>query len=205
MNRTMKTFVAVMAVGFIGCSIVCERAQALPSITGSIGFTGPASASGASPGSPINITFTNPWQVAGFPAPTGTYAGIPGTTLANFANFSFTGDGAGASLVASTMPEWSFSFNGINYSFDLLTLTTGHTESSGGVGSMAFTGTGTVHADGFEDTPASWGLHGSGQGFNFELSGSTTAAIPEGGVLSLLGLGFALLAGKGLFGKRKSI
>jgi len=112
---------------------------------------------------------------------------------------------AGALLVAPTMPEWSFLFNGINYSFDLLTLTTGHTESIGGVGSMAFTGTGTVHADGFEDTPASWGLHGSGQGFNFELSGSTTAAIPEGGVLSLLGLGFALLAGKGLFGKRKSI
>jgi hypothetical protein len=200
MNKTMKTVLTAVAIAFLGCSVLSERAQALPQITGDIGFFGAAAASGASPGFPVTITFTNPWSVL---SGTGDYAGVPFGTPATFTNFSFTGDGAGATLGAANTPEWSFSFGGVNYSFDLLSLTNGHTGASAGGTSMAFSGIGTVHATGFEDTPATWALQGSGQGFNFTLSSSTTAAVPEGGVMSLLGLGLALLAGKGLLGRKR--
>jgi hypothetical protein len=125
-------------------------------------------------------------------------------TPATFTNFSFSGDGISAMLTAPNIPEWTFSFGGIDYSFDLLSLTNGHTALAQGLGSMAFSGTGTVHATGFSDTPATWSLEGSGQGLIFTLSSSTTASIPEGGVMSLLGLGFAIFASKSLLRKRKT-
>ena len=202
MNKTMKTILTTLAVALVGCGILCDQTQAAQ-ITGDIGFFGAASASGASPGSPVTIHFTNPWSVL---SGSSDYAGVPfGTSPVTFADFSFTGDGVGAALVAPKTPEWSFSFGGIDYSFDLLSLTNAHTQSASGVGSMAFTGVGTVHATGFDDTPATWSLQGSGEGFNFTLSSSTTSAVPEGGVMSLLGLGCAILAGRALIRKRKTV
>lgn len=199
----MKTVITALAVACLGCGILCQQTQAaLPQITGDVGFFGSATASGATPGTPVTIHFTNPWQVL---SGTVDYAAVPFGTPATFTDFSFTGDGISAALTAPTLPEWSFSFGGINYSFDLLSLTNGHTEvTPQGVGAMAFSGTGTVHATGFSDTPATWSLQGSGEGFNFTLSSSTTAAVPEGGVMSLLGLGFAIFASKSLLRKRKT-
>jgi hypothetical protein len=207
MNKTMKTVITALAVAFLGCGVLCEQTQAAGPITGDIGFFGSATASGASPGSPVTISFTNPgWEVLSV-SPGSTYdlGGAVFGTPATFTNFSFTGDGVTAALTAPTLPEWSFSLGGIDYSFDLLSLTNGHTEGIGGVGAMSFSGLGTVHATGFDDMPATWSLQGSGEGFNFILSGSTTASVPEGGVMSLLGLGFAILAGKSLLRKRKTV
>jgi hypothetical protein len=205
MNKTTKTVITALAVACLGCGIFCQQAQAapLPQIAGDVGFFGPATASGASPGTPVTIHFTNPWQVL---SGTIDYAGVPFGTSATFTDFSFTGDGITAALTAPSLPEWSFSFGGIDYSFDLLSLTNGHTEvTPQGVGAMSFSGIGTVHAMGFSDTPATWSLQGSGAGLIFTLSSSTTAAVPEGGVMSLLGLGFAILAGKTLLRKRKTV
>jgi hypothetical protein len=97
-------------------------------------------------------------------------------------------------LTGPVAPEWTFSFGGETFSFDLLALSNGHTEP----GSMAFSGTGTVHGTGvtaFDDTPATFSLQGSGADFNFILSGSTTSSVPEAGVTTSLLLGFGLLAG----------
>jgi hypothetical protein len=204
----MKTVLTAVAIAFLGCSVLSEQAQALPQVTGDIGFFGAAAVSGASPGFPVNVSFTNPgWIVLSVTTGSSYDAnGVVFGTPATFSNFSFTGDGATAALSPPVQvpAEWSFSLNGISYSFDLQSLTNGHTESANGVGAMAFSGVGVIHATGFDDTPATWALQGSGEGFQFTLSSSTTAAVPEGGVMSLLGLGFAFLAGKGLLGKRKS-
>jgi hypothetical protein len=59
---------------------------------------------------------------------------------------------------------------------------------------MSFTGTGIAHITGFDDTPASFALEGAGTGFDFILSTSTTATIPEGGNTAVLfAFGLALI------------
>ena len=188
MKKSINMMLAALAVALLSCGVLCEQAQAIP-INGSIEFFGSAKPSGTSPGSPITVAFTNPWRAL---AGIGDYAGVPFSTAATFTNLSFTGDGASAALTASVPALWSFSFGGINYSFDLLSLSNGHTDS----GSMSFSGNGLAHASGFDDTAASWALQGSGQRFAFTLSTSTTTAVgavPEGGTTVAL-FGIALLA-----------
>jgi hypothetical protein len=187
MKKTMNLGLVALAAASLSCGVFCDQAQAIPSpINGSIEFFGKATPSGSSPGSPISVVFTNPWHsLAGI----GDYAGVPFGTAATFTNFSFTGDGTGATLSAPVPALWSFSFGGISYSLDLLSLSNGHSSS----GSMAFSGSGTARATGFEDTPASWALQGAGQNFVFTLSSSTTTAagVPEGGTTAGL-FGIAL-------------
>ena len=200
MNKIMNTVVAGLAIALLGSGVLCEQAQAIP-ITGSVEFSGSAKPSGASPGLPISVHFTNPWHTL---AGNGVYSGIPSGTSATFNDFSFNGDGSLASLVGTVAPLWTFSFGGETYSFDLLALTNGHTEA----GSMSFSGTGMAHGSGvtaFDDTPATWSLEGSGTNFNFTLSSSTTSSIPEAGVTTLLLVGFGILSGYSLRRKRRAI
>jgi hypothetical protein len=187
MKKTMNVMLATLAVALVGCGVLCEQAQAIP-INGSVEFFGTGTPSGSSPGSPTTMVFTNPWKTL---LGIGVYAGVPFGTAATFTDFSFTGDGAGAALVGSVTPLWAVSFGGINYAFDLLALTNGHTAT----GSMSFTGTGTAHATGFDDTFATWAIQGSGNNFAFTISTSTTTSVggvPEGGTTVAL-FGIALL------------
>ena len=192
----MKRVLVTLGGFILGCSIFCEQTQADP-IVGSIQFFGGAVPSSSSGTAPVTLHFNNPWHTL---AATGIYAsaGVPFATPATFNDFSFMGDGELAALVAPDAPLWSFSFGGIDYSFDLLTLTNGHTDA----GSMSFTGTGIAHATGFDDTLASIALQGSGNNFSFEISTSTTASVPEVGVTPLLVLGFGLAAGSTLMRKK---
>src|SRR6476646_3522641 len=122
MKKTMNLGLAILAGAVLSCGVFCDQAQAIANpINGSIEFFGSATPSGSSPGSPINVVFSNPWHTL---AGTGDYAaaGIPFGTTTTFSNFSFTGDGTGASLTGSVVPLWSFSFNGISYSLDLHSL-----------------------------------------------------------------------------------
>ena len=191
MNKITKTVLAALAIGLLGSGVLCEQAQAIP-ITGSVEFFGSATPSGASPGLPISVHFTNPWQTL---AGNGVYAGIPSTS-ATFNDFSFTGDGSLASLVGTVTPLWTFSFAGETFSFDLHALTNGHTEA----GSMSFSGTGIAHGSGvtaFDDTPATIALQGSGQNFTFSISTSTTTStgVPDGGTsVGLLGIALVGIA-----------
>lgn len=192
MNKITNTVLAALAIVLLGSGVLCEQAQAIP-ITGSVEFFGSATPSGASPGLPISVHFTNPWQTL---SGNGVYVGIPFGTSATFTDFSFNGDGALASLVGTVAPLWTFSFGGETYSFDLLALTNGHTEA----GSMSFSGTGTAHGSGvtaFDDTPATIALQGSGQNFIFSISTSTTTStgVPDGGTsVGLLGIALVGIA-----------
>jgi hypothetical protein len=180
MNRTMKTILVILAGGLL----LCQQTQAAP-ISGAIEFFGSASASGPS-GPPDTIHFTNPWHTL---AATGTYSVVLTGTPTTFNDFSFIGDGAAATLLGPDTPIWTFTFGGSTYSFDLLALTNGHVDA----GSMAFAGTGIAHITGFDDTPASFALQGAGTGFDFTLSSSTTATIPEGSTTALFVLGLVLV------------
>jgi len=201
MNKTMKTGLTTLAVALLGCGVLCEQTQAAQ-IAGDIGFFGTASASGSSlAGPPVTITFSSNWLTL---SGTDVYAGIPLGTPATFSNFTFTGDGISALLSGTVTPEWTFSFGGETFSFDLLALTDAHTDQ----GAMAFSGTGTVRGIGvttFDDTPATWSLQGSGGEFNFTLSSSTTSSIPGAGVTTLLVLGFGVLAGYNFRQKRRAV
>jgi hypothetical protein len=181
MNTAMKTILAILAGGLL----LCQQTQAAP-ITGAIEFFGSASASGPSGTGQTDISFINPWHSL---ATTGSYNGVLTGTDTTFNNFSFTGDGTAATLIGNDSPIWTFNFGGSTYSFDLLALTNGHVEA----GSMAFTGIGIAHITGFNDTPASFALQGAGSGFDFTLSSSTTATIPEGSTTVLLVLGLLLV------------
>jgi hypothetical protein len=144
----------------------------LTAITGSTSFLGSAMASGPSGQGTTTVTFGSNWS---FVAGTGIYANIAFQTPAAFSNFSFTGDGTSVSLTAPVTSLWSLSFGGSSYSFDLLSLTDGHVEQ----GSMGFTGTGLLHATGYDDTLGTFGLTGSGNDFMYTLSFATLTAVPE--------------------------
>ena len=174
---------AVLATGLLSCGLFCQQAHA---ISGEIEFFGKARASGPSTGGLVTITFSNPgWKVL---SGTGGYAGVPFGTAAHFNNFSFTGDGTSAVLTAMVPAQWSFSFGGNLYTFNLEALTSAHVVS----GSMAFTGTGTTFVNGVNAGFGTWSLQGSSAGgFSFKLSSSTTA-VPDGGsAVALLGIALA--------------
>lgn len=168
--------------------LLCQLAS-LPangsSISGAIQFFGGASSSGPS-GPPTTIHFTNPWHSL---AGTGVYSSVPFGTPTQFMDFTFVGDGTLAVLTSPDLPLWTFSLGSSSYSFDLLQLTNGHAEP----GSMSFSGNGVVHASGYDDTPASFGLQGSGNSFEFALSSSTTASVvPEPGPTALFSCGLVV-------------
>lgn len=184
MNRTTKTILAALAIGLLGCGILCQQTQAVP-ITGDIEFFGNATASGPSGALPTTINFGNPWHSL---AGTDSYAGVPFGTPTTFNSFSFIGDGIAASLIGPDTPLWTFAVGAVTYSFDLLNLTNAHTDA----GSMAFTGEGIAHITGFDDTFATFGLQGAGSDFSFSISTSTTSTegVPENGAtIALLAIG----------------
>jgi hypothetical protein len=199
MRKTVNMILLGLAGALANCGFLCEQARAQSPIVGDIEFFGSTTPSGSSLGPLVVVHFNNPWQTL---AGTGIYAaaGIPFGTPATFNDFSFTGNGSTATLVGPGMPLWSFSFNNITYSFDLLNLTDGHTEP----GSISFTANGIAHATGFDDTFATIALQGAGNNFSFQISTSTTSSVPEAGVTALLGVGIALLAGHNFLQKRKA-
>jgi VPDSG-CTERM motif len=176
---------AVLATGLLSCGLFCQQAHAF---SGNIQFAGSAHASGPSGLGNTTIHFSNNWVVDAAIPPDGAYTGVLGGTPTVFHAFSFHGDGTGAVLNSAVSPQWSFTFNGHSYTFDLTSLTSGHTDSGG----MAFTGLGTAFIDNGQATAASWSLHGSGNNFIFKFSGSSTSAVPDGGsAVALLGIALA--------------
>ena len=184
-----KSVLATLAVGFISCALFSQQAHAF-SFGGSIEFGGAAKASRATKKgvTTTTLTFTNPWHVI---ADDGDYASVPASTAVTFNTIKYTGTGTSATLTAPVIPQWTFTFGGKTYSFDLTALTNAVVSST----AMSLAGTGTAHI-GSLSAPASWALQGTGTKFTFKFSSSTTTAVPDGGsAVALLGIALAGIEG----------
>jgi len=167
-----KIILAILATAFV-------TAQAY-AFSGTVGFSGTMSQS-TKKGVTTNH-FNAGWVTQ--PGNTGDYAVVPGGVSTTVNDFSFTGNNTlTPTLTAPVIPQWTFTYLGTTYSFDLTVLTSAF--SSGG--SISESGTGTAHIDG-QSAFATWSLDGTGRNFNFSASIHTTA-IPDGGsAVALLGL-----------------
>jgi hypothetical protein len=185
--KKAKAILILVACGLFMSGAFSQVSAGTP-ISGSISFFGSATASGSSGPGSTTITFGNNWD---FLTGTGIYSSILFLTPATFTNFSFTGDGLAAAVGGPIAPLWSLTYSGNTYTFDLLSLTSAHVTS----GDMAFTGNGLLHATGYDNTAASFGLTGSGNNYVFTLSFTTnTASVSEPSSASLVGVGLALCA-----------
>ncbi len=165
-------------------------------ITGAINFTGSGSATqtGSGAGQSTAIHFNNPFSVIGG---VGSYTGTTGSS-ATFTDFTFTGNGTfnNATLVGSPiLNEWSFTFNGRTYSFDLFAVDPANSQAN--ASSISLQGTGILRiTDGaslggvhFDPTSGSFALSGAGSNFQFTFLNASSSALPEGGsALALLGV-----------------
>ena len=194
---------AAKFASLFGCLVVTVvsigQLRAVPNtiVTGSASFGGSRTASGASGVGLTTVFFAPGWA---FQDGTGTFAGIMSQAATFASSFSFTGDGNSVVLSAPITNFWPFTFGGNTYSFNLSGLTNGHVQSD----VMAFSGTGTLFATGFDATPATFSINGTGPGdFTFQLSfvTNTATSTPDTGSTLLL-MSFGLV---GLFASRQRL
>lgn len=191
--KMMKILGSSLAIA----GLMTITAQAVP-ITGTISFTGDATATVAS--GTTTITPASPWTIIG-----GTidYSGVSGSV--SVFPIAYTGTGLGATLTSTVTPQWSFTILGTTYSFDLLNLISGST-TIGATTAVALSGTGVAHITGKDATFATWSLSGGGVGpgtltFAFETTSAIGRAVPDGGTtVALLG---AALSGLAWFNARR--
>ena len=172
MRPTLKMAKFMSLVGCLLLAVVSTgQLHAVPNtmINGSASFGGSTTASGPSGGGLTTMFFSPNWS---FLVGTGTYAGIPQTSANFTSSLSFTGDGNGVVLSAPVIDFWSFTSGGNVYSFELSALTNGHVQAN----TMSFTGTGTLFATGYDPTPATFSMNGTGENFAFQLSFVTNTA-----------------------------
>jgi len=188
----MKTKTSFI-VGAVALTVASISAQA-QSITGGIDFVG-----GATIDSQIGTatTFETFFGPSGSGGPVvqagagtfGSYAGVPGATVANFAApFDF----ASPTL---PFPLWTFSFGGVNYSFQVNTVTTDQqTVEPGGFAFINIGGVGTGNITGFAATPETWSITGTtanDSGLTIAI-GDSQIAVPEPSTFAFAGLGSLL-------------
>ena len=192
---------ATTLASLFGCLLLAiasiGQVRAVPNtqISGSASFFGTTTASGPSGAGLTTISFNPGWVFLN--NGTGTYAGLPQTSATFTPSFSFTGDGNGVVLSAPITDFWTFTVAGTTYSFNLSGLTNGHVQSD----TMAFSGGGTLFATGYDPTPATFSMNGTGTNFSFELSfvTNTGAGAPDtGSTLLLMSVGLI-----GLFACRR--
>jgi len=181
----MRKLFALALCG-LGLLALGSQAQATP-LTGEVHFAGlwnPTGGSGIGTATGIDFTTAPGFQIMIFG--TGDFA-LPGTGAA-FQNFDFL-------PVINPSPVlslWSFSSGGVDYSFDLESVAVAFQSGS----SLNLTGSGTLHATGFDDTPADWDFTGNSGSVIFSFS-ADNLAVPEPATLGLLGVGLVGLTAAG--------
>jgi hypothetical protein len=172
----MRKLFALALFG-LGLLALGTTAQAVP-ITGEIHFAGlwaPTGGTGIATATGIDFSAGGLESVL---AGTGNLS-VPMGTPVTFKNFTFAPfPGPGVPLL------WSFSAGGIDYSFDLNAVTV---PFQGGT-QLVLSGTGTLHATGFDDTEAIWDFTGNSGATLFSFS-TDNVAVPEPITVGLLGLG----------------
>jgi hypothetical protein len=183
-ESTMKKLTALLAGAAL--MLMATSAMAIP-ITGSIDFTG------AEILTPLSTSLVNATglkflsgEVHG--VHTGTFAPIAIDTAVTFNNLIFK---PAPTLVN---PFWTLTFLGTTYSFDLQTIAVDLQSAT----HLDLSGTGILHATGYDDTPGVWFYSTQGNGSTFSAQ-NTAAPVPEPATLLLLGAGFFGLA---IFSKR---
>jgi hypothetical protein len=178
-------------VGAVALTVACVSAQAQVAITGQINFTGGATIDAALPNATTFDSFFGPSGSggpvvqAGGGLPSGSYAGVPGNTVASFtAPFDFG---------SPTLPFalWSFNFGGQTYGFQVNSVTTDLQYSFGyiNIGGMG-TGTITGGSTTYKPTPEVWTITGTTASGGLTITiGDSNVAVPEPSTLAFGGLG----------------
>jgi len=174
-----------LALCGLGLLALSSTAQAVP-LTGEIHFAGLwAPLGGSGTATATGVDFTSGFQIT--LAGTGDYAVVGPGTGVSCSNFTF----APAPGSVPVVPLWAFSSAGVDYSFDLTSVSVAFQSAT----EIALTGFGVLHATGFDDTPADWDFTGNAGSVLFSFSADNV--VPEPTTVALLGLGLIGLAGAG--------
>jgi hypothetical protein len=197
--KLIKPLIAGLAAMVIGAGFALSAQATL--INGTIGFSSatnfPNGGAGSvtQVGSNTTIHFNNPLSVD---FGTLNFNGTQGSDV-TFTDFTFSGSGTSATLVGGpVIPLWTFSIGPVGsqttYSFDLQSLVSAMFGVTGGNNMFDLSGEGIVHITGFEDTLATFSIHGNGPNLSFDIiqagNHANGEAVPDAGsAVSLLGLG----------------
>jgi hypothetical protein len=178
MKNLTKTTFAVLAIGFLSCTLFPQQAQATL-ITGDITFNGIVTYDSISLGSATRVVTWNSSNVS--------------SSSGNFAAFTFVGQlvtmAATYSFSPSTPTPGLWSVGG--FTFDLISTTIVSQSNS----FLNLIGTGFVSGNGFDPTPFRWSFASTSAGGSHTTFGFTSdaTAVPDGGITVTL-LGVALWA-----------
>ena len=176
-----------LAICGLSLLALSSTAQAVP-ITGEIHFVGlwqPTGGTGIGDATGLSFPDTafGPFVAAG----TDTYAGLTGTVV-SFQDFTF-------SPVMSpdpVSPLWVLSSGGVGYAFELQSVAVSFQSAT----QLNLIGSGVLHADGFDDTPANWDFTGNQGSVLFSFS-ADNVAVPEPTTVGLFALGLVGLTAAG--------
>jgi hypothetical protein len=200
MHPIIKCFPRRLAITILCCAAFAPRGQATP-ITGTVGFDGRVHVSQSGNSTtldfgPVGMAGGNARVVNGL----GDYLSTLGSA-ASFADFSFLGSGAGATIEGGMVsPLWSFSSGGLTYSFSLTGLTNATLIDVVGARVLNVSGSGIASISGggssFDPTEGTFVLAGSGSSAAFHFYALTS--VPDSGTtIALLGAALIGLAGVG--------
>jgi hypothetical protein len=176
-KRSSKTILVFLALGLISCAFCVQQAQAVP-ITGGISFGGDFTPNTGDLNTATSISFTS---FVFATSVSGSYSSVPTFDLSlGIIHNPITFD----PFTAPVTPLWSFTYMGLTYSFDLLSLTFDR-----GPDTLTLDGSGTLMIDGYDATPGSWIMTLNQADGSFSFS-SSNGAVPDGGMtVIMLGLG----------------
>jgi hypothetical protein len=180
MKNLTKTIFAVLAIGFISCTLFPEQTQATL-ITGDITFNGIVTYDSTSLGSATRVLTWNSSNVS--------------SSSGDFAAFTFVDQAvtmAATYIFSPSTPTpglWSVG----GFTFDLISTTIVSQSNS----FLNLTGTGFVSGNGFDPTPFLWSFTSTSAGgkndTTFGFTSDATAVPDDGMTVTLLGVAFCAL------------